>query len=463
LKKVFVLILLSFMCCVSAGSFAGDEKKITVFFTGNAEGEVKTILQCNKEMWGGLPRRIERLQALRREHKDVLVLESGGVFANKGPDDRMRANIIMRAMYEAGYDVMNLIGSDFYMGPDFLKEVGSTVAFSMISSNLVYKDASLKPFWERYVIKEVGGVKVGILGIMRPKAFEKAPNPEELKNMDIISPEDALKELVPQVRKQADILILMSQLGREPSAFIVNAVKDIDFVIYAGHGDGGCGGNAEEQSEINMLKSGFYGVEIGSLQLTPDKGKITHSESKMIPLDKKYPSEGLFFTMFDELRAKVMADAGQPVPKTEYVKIGQKGEESEPADKPAITDAPVPASVSPAPVFQETPENKEIAESIRSLWEARAKKDWGAVYDMATDAYKKEVKLETFIANANINVRKFSIKDIEIGEPGKKAIALIDYEFNQKGFTFNTTAKEEWITEKGKWRLNMQPTVKEKP
>ena len=462
MKKVFVSVLLGVMCAVwvPVGSFAGDEKKITVFFTGNAEGEVKPVLQCNKEMWGGLPRRIERLQALRREHKDVLVLESGGAFADKGPDDKMRANIIMRAMYEAGYDVMNLIGSDFYMGPDFLKEVGSTVAFSMISSNLIYKDAAQKPFWERYVIKEVGGVKVGILGIMRPKAFEKAPNPEELKNMDIISPEDALKELVPQVRKQADILILMSQLGREPSAFIVNAVKDIDFVIYAGHGDGGCGGSAEEQGESNMLKSGFYGVEIGSLQLTPDKGKIRHSDSKMIPLDKKYPSEGLFFTMFDELRAKVMADAGQPVPKIEYVKIGQKGEESEPADKPAITAAPVPASVSPAPVFQERPENKEIAESIRTLWEARAKKDWVAVYDMAADAYKKEVKLEAFIANANINVRKFSIKDIKIGEPGKKAIALIDYEFNQKGFTFNTTAKEEWITEKGKWRLNMQLPVK---
>ncbi len=402
-------------------------------------------------MWGGLPRRIERLQALRREHKDVLVLEAGGAFANKGPDDKMRANIIMRAMYEAKYDVMNLTGSDFYMGYDFLKEVSSTVAFSMISSNLVCKDAAQKPFWERYAIREIGGVKVGILGIMRPQSFEKAPNPEELKDMDIISPEDALKELVPQVKKQADVVILLSQFGREPSAFIVSTVKDIDFMIYAGHTDAGCGTGAEEHGETDMLKSGFYGVEIGSLQLTSDQGKVTHSESKRFPLNKTYPSEGLFFAMFDELRAKVMADAGQPVPKIEYVKYPPKG-----AGKTEVTAAPVPSAASPAPVFQETPENKEIAESIRTLWEARAKKDWGMVYDMAADAYKKEVKRDAFIANANINVEKFSIRDIKIAEPGKKAIALIDYEFRQKDFTFNTMAKEEWVNEKGKWRLNMQ-------
>jgi len=102
-----------------------------------------------------------------------------------------------------------------------------------------------------------------------------------------------------------------------------------------------------------------------------------------------------------------------------------------------------------------------LKQRVQALWDAKAGKNWGAVYDMATDSYKKTINRNDFIQRANIQIESFEIKEIGITVPKKEGKALIAYTLNQMDFKFNTTAKEKWIWENNNWHLYMPPdTIK---
>ena len=101
-----------------------------------------------------------------------------------------------------------------------------------------------------------------------------------------------------------------------------------------------------------------------------------------------------------------------------------------------------------------------LRQKVKMEWEAKVNKDWGVVYDLTVDAYKNKVNRNSFVQGANINVQEFSIKELKIIEPGRKALAVVDYRINQMGFDFKITSKEEWLWENGGWHLNLLPTLR---
>ncbi len=98
-----------------------------------------------------------------------------------------------------------------------------------------------------------------------------------------------------------------------------------------------------------------------------------------------------------------------------------------------------------------------LKQRVQALWEAKAGKNWGAVYDMSTDSYKKTINRNDFIQRANIQIEAFDIKEIGITVPKKEGRAVIAYTLNQMDFKFHTNAKEKWIWENGGWHLYLPP------
>ena len=104
-----------------------------------------------------------------------------------------------------------------------------------------------------------------------------------------------------------------------------------------------------------------------------------------------------------------------------------------------------------------------LRKKVQLAWDAKVGNNWGAVYDLSVKAFKDAIPRDNFIRRCNLLVGEFSIKNVEIVEPGKKALATIKYQTNQMGFVFDMTAKEEWIWEDGKWRLNLSPSMMSLP
>ncbi len=228
------------------------------------------------------------IESIRSNEDHLILLDCGGVFPIRGSNMKMRAELSLSAMNLMDYTAMNPGGSEFFFGTDFLKKASSDIAFPLVTSNLVYKDSRL-PFGKKYIIKNAGRLKVAILGVMPVEAFENIPDPESLKNMEIIPPEKALKKLLPEVRKKADLIILLSQCGFETTTSLVNDLNGIDIAISCGKAKPGYDGNDGTTLVVQTDSRGKY---LGFLQVTiSNTAEILFSQRQLIKLDESVQAD----------------------------------------------------------------------------------------------------------------------------------------------------------------------------
>ncbi len=274
------------------------------------------------------------VETLRNENGQMLLLESGGVFSPGDTDFRLSAKYLVRGMNQMGYAAMNLGGSELHAGMDFLREITADIGFPLLSSNLVFTDGQ-SPFWKKYVVTDLGNVKVGIVGVMPVDGLKDIIDPKYSENLNILPPQTTLEALVPAVRKEADVIILLSQCDLDETTAMVDAVKGIDFAICPGKtaGCAGCAdhGHGPQQGETDLLHAARYGVGLGFLQFTMDGSRQAQViEQKMITLNTPVPAERLISEMLNEIKklrgetAQAKARATLQLTPEEFIKQMQK-------------------------------------------------------------------------------------------------------------------------------------------
>ena len=185
-----------------------------------------------------------------------------------------------------GYDALNLGTLEFQFGKEFLERSRSRVSFPYIASNLLYQGSRL-PWASEYIIKEAGGIKAAILGILDPDELAKYLNQELGEGLQVISPEAALKKLLPEVRKKADLVILLSELGAAKNLALLEAIEGIDVTIFSG-----CNDLANEKSPENtvILNTGCKGMAMGLLKVALDDTQaLSVSKRGYVPMDSSVP------------------------------------------------------------------------------------------------------------------------------------------------------------------------------
>lgn len=132
-------------------------------------------------------------------------------------------------------------------------------------------------------------------------------------------------------------------------------------------------------------------------------------------------------------------------------------------DKVAVPEQHQAADSDKAPPEQAaaTGGNREsLDQKIQQEWNARKSRNMEAVYEMTTQAHRKEVSRGDFLQRNHIYIEDYTVKDVKIEESGKEAFSTVDYVTNQMGFKFTFTSKEKWGWENGEWRLEL-PSPKE--
>ncbi len=105
-----------------------------------------------------------------------------------------------------------------------------------------------------------------------------------------------------------------------------------------------------------------------------------------------------------------------------------------------------------------SPTEESLRETVDMVWTSKTKRRWGPVYDQANEEYKAYVEKEDFIRKAQLRYTAYSIEDIRMEPPGK-AVVTIRFTVGYQGVDFTGTAPEEWIWEKGAWRVNLMPSL----
>ena len=112
---------------------------------------------------GGLGRVLTLKKAIQQENPNTLLLMSGDTISPSVESITYKGAQMIEAWNAIGLDYATYGNHEFDFGPDVLKQRISESKFSWIAANVIDKQSN-KPFGDakRYVVREFGGVKVGI-------------------------------------------------------------------------------------------------------------------------------------------------------------------------------------------------------------------------------------------------------------------------------------------------------------
>ncbi len=181
--------------------------------------------------------------------------------------------------------------------------------FPVITSNLIRKSTK-GPVAEPFVIKSVGSIRVGILGILPANALSDWPDSSYIDQYDIISPELAINQYLPELKQKTDLVILLSLCSPKATRLFVQNTKGIDVAIVSGKEDTSaqtaddCKKNSTGDRIIKkepvILDSGSNGTTIGYLEINfSEDNDIIDFKNSTNHLDSSVPEDLEIKTMID--------------------------------------------------------------------------------------------------------------------------------------------------------------------
>jgi hypothetical protein len=207
-----------------------------------------------------------------------MLVDAGGYFPINDLHEDV-ALFMMDGMVMLGMDAVTVGERDLRYGLAFLTENVKAKKLPTVCANLTFA-ASGKPVFPPYLIKTVGGVKVGVFGLITDKG-NHGPSADSVKVTDPVAA--ALATVKEMRAKGATAVVLLSQLGKVESEDLVANVEGVDAVII--------GRDAPLLNKGRMIKStvacygGEQGQNIGRTLLTLDaKKRVVNGENDVYQL-----------------------------------------------------------------------------------------------------------------------------------------------------------------------------------
>jgi len=215
---------LALLTCSVTGDADGPARStITILSTTDLHGNILPIdYNTNQPEARGLAGVATLVKQTRKEAPDLLLFDSGDTIQgtpltfyhariNNKPSDPM-----MAAMNAIGYDAMAVGNHEYEFGFDVLNKARSEARFPWLSAN-TYKKGTDQTYFKPFIVKQVNGVRVGILGLTTPGM----PN---LDDPEVYYSKIELREPVSEAKKwttvlleeeRVDLVVIVMHMGLE--------------------------------------------------------------------------------------------------------------------------------------------------------------------------------------------------------------------------------------------------------
>lgn len=230
---------------------------LTLLSTTDVHGNVYPFdYYSNQPANRGLAKISTLAKQVRAEQPNTLLLDCGDTiqgsplafyFARK---DTSRVNPTIAAMNAMGYVAMATGNHEFNFGLDVLWKAKSESNFPWLAANIRQQYKKGPQHFEPYIIRNVAGIRVGIVGFITP-GVPRWEIPANYRGYEFEQIVDAARRVIPPLRKKVDLLVVLAHtgLGREEdgsaveygdipgenaAAALARALPQID-VIFFGH------------------------------------------------------------------------------------------------------------------------------------------------------------------------------------------------------------------------------------
>ena len=226
------------------------------------------------ESLGGVAYLAGRVMQLKAEKKiPTLLLAAGDMLQGNLWTNLNRGRGMIELMNLMRLDAMVVGNHEFDFGQEALRSRIAEAAFPILGAN-VAGSTRLKP----YVIKKVGGLRVGILGVVT-KETATLTHPANVRGVTFSSPEEACARYMPELRREADVIVVMSHIGYAGDLRLAERVHGLHAII---------GGHSHTKLQrphmvgnTAIVQAWEHGKALGVLDLTLRDGQVIKAEGRL--------------------------------------------------------------------------------------------------------------------------------------------------------------------------------------
>jgi 2',3'-cyclic-nucleotide 2'-phosphodiesterase/3'-nucleotidase len=249
---------------------------------------------------GGIARCATVIRQIREHEKNVLLVDAGDTMQGTLVSYLTGGQVMVKCLNQLHYDSWTWGNHEFDWGLEKLAASAELAETPIVIANIHQakegENASSRQIVSRlkpYIVKDVDGVKVGIIGLDTP-GVPSWSRPRLIPGLEFVGSVETLRRVVPEVRAAgAQVLVLVCHQGyREAGDDHANQINAIarDFpeldVIIGAHTHR----NFPEFKVSNILYSqaDYYGIYLGRVDLVFDteKGRVVHRQSNTLLMDE---------------------------------------------------------------------------------------------------------------------------------------------------------------------------------
>jgi len=335
-------LFLGLWLLVAASAQAGDDFALTILHTNDIHARLAAFDDfgafCDKakdaagKCQGGAARLATAVARERAKGGNILLLDAGDQFQGTLFFAKYKGEAPAFFMNRLGYDAMTLGNHEFDDGPVTLANFIRSLKFPMLGANVdVSASPDLKGLVAPYIVREIGGKKIGIIGLGQPKTAQmSSPGP----SVTFAAAAGPVKKALAALKDQGvSAVIVLSHLGLTGDKKLAAAVPGIAIIV-GGHSHVLLANNQPEAvgpcpllvdgpdgGKTLIVTAGYWGRYLGVLHATFDAaGHITSFDGNPVRLDAAMPEDPAalaeverFAKPLDAFRATVVGAAQAPL------------------------------------------------------------------------------------------------------------------------------------------------------
>jgi len=284
-RRFIRTVLLLLPLGISTAAVAQDSRYVllTLLHTNDIHARVLSGSNLNDESRGGLARLASLVKQIRAEMPNVLLFDSGDWASGTVEAYLTSGRSIAQAISSLGYNAVCIGNHEFDWGQENARELLKSLRTPVVCANLL-DAATGKPWGELkpYLLMTVNGVRIAVFGLITLETL-KYEWPSFLEGLRFEDPIATAAKLVPELRKQADLVILLSHLGLKLDQQLAAAVPGIDIIL---------GGHSHDNVTTRMFvgntliaQTGYHVERLGRVDLILKKADRPTADGRLYTIE----------------------------------------------------------------------------------------------------------------------------------------------------------------------------------
>lgn len=286
--KRLVQILILVFCVASVPYSFAQTKRLTVLYTNDLHSHLDPLIVpwvSTTRKVGGFANIATLVKQEKAANPNTVYFDAGDFFAGPYMSSLTKGEAIIDAANYLGLDAACVGNHEYDYGWDNAYKQFQLAKFSLLNGNIFVKGTNKLHWPKPYIIKEVNGIRLGIIGLHEKFAFEDTVAPVMAKGVEVRDEKVYLRKYIKELQPKTDLIVLLIHIGipgtqstggeadvvrnHKHDIELAKAVPGVDLMI-TGHPHSGTPTPIVANGTI-IVSTDAYTIELGKLEITYDK------------------------------------------------------------------------------------------------------------------------------------------------------------------------------------------------